>query len=104
MADLKTDEALGEVVPVPLSTTSLRDLIRSNLVEPQDAIRWLRLEGHVNAHNREVDALLSARGGTVARRSLDTLVFELVNRQNVLRSDLSTLLEILRQQGYEVPA
>lgn len=56
-------QPLGKAVLVALNTTSLGDMIRSNLLEPEDAIRWMRLEAHINVHNREVDALLALRGG-----------------------------------------
>jgi hypothetical protein len=101
--DAKTGKAAGQAVAVPLSTVALRDLIRSNVLEPEDALGAMWLEGHINAHNREVDALLQVRGGLITWRSLQFIISEVAERQAALKEDFEAMVQHLQDQGFEVP-
>jgi hypothetical protein len=53
------DEGTGQTVEQPvvlvmLSNAAYTDLIRSNLLEPEDAMRLMNREGAINAHNSQM--------------------------------------------------
>jgi hypothetical protein len=101
-SDARTGAVVGgTAVGVELSTVALRDLIRSNVLEPDEAMWAMNLEGSINAHNREVALLLSTT--PITRQSLHYWNSEVARRQEVLRHDFRVTVQNLQAQGIEVP-
>jgi hypothetical protein len=97
-----TKRVLGQAVTVELSTVAIRDLIHSVLIEPDEMLYGMRLEGRINVHNSEVATLLAGRTGTVPEESVHRMLSELNARQQTLTIALKEVLENLRTEGIEV--
>jgi hypothetical protein len=102
--DARTKAEFGEpVVLVRLSTVAHTDLMRSNLLEPVDAMRLMDLEGTINAHNSQMEVLLSTRRSGGSGHDFRTLTSDLAQRQENLRESFKMMVQALREQGIEAP-
>src|SRR5215218_5470262 len=106
---LLMDERSGQkveepVVLVMLSNAALTDLIRSNLLEPDSAMRAMNREGTINTHNAQMKALLDARSAGISSQAFQALSSDVARRQEDLRNGFRSMVETLRDQGIEVPS
>jgi hypothetical protein len=97
-----SDKVLGRAVTVELSTVAIRDLIHSVLIETDDTLYGMRLEGRINVHNSKVATLLAWRTGTIPEKSVNRELSELNAWQEALSLAFKELLENLRKEGIEV--
>jgi hypothetical protein len=90
-------------VVVMLDSDALRDLIRSNLLEPESAKIAMDREGTIKAHNRLVEALLSLRLSPLSSQELKAnIASDLSRRQENLKDDFRTMVRSIREKGFEV--
>jgi hypothetical protein len=95
------------VVLGPLSATALRDWLRSDVLEPEDAMDAMKREGRINAHNEQMQVLwnLWSAGtpGLAKRLGFSLMIENLSLRQESLKADFKKELQRLRDQVVMVP-
>jgi hypothetical protein len=101
-------EALGPPVMLgPLSAVALRDWLRSNVLEPEDAMDAMKREGRINAHNEQMQVLWSqwsaGTPGLATSPEFRLMIENLAARQKFLKDDCRRELQRLRAQGVVVP-
>jgi len=96
---------LDESILVTLQLRSVEEAIRSGVFDIDDTLLLVNLANHVDTHNKEVDFLLSIRGGSGNITSIISAQKELEERQARIADWCEKLLDHLHNaEGITVPS